>query len=1592
MPVDVDDINLVAARTVEVYREAELHLLAVIKNALDIGMDAPTWAADRLANITKLRTAAARVLRRANDGGPRIRNGIARAYRNGWGGAVVDLPRSYGGDTARDAAEALKRTEVIDSLANALIRDVGAREQNVLRHVDDIYRGVIAGAVARSVGAGITRREASQSAWQAFTDQGVSSFVDESGRVWRLTSYVEMAVRTVTMRAAVQGQVDRLLSEGEDLVVVSDHAGECSLCLIPGTVVEGPVPTGRTRSEYTGNVVRILTASGKDLTGTPDHPVLTPRGWVPLKDLAVGDQVVSQTRQHGVASVVPGNVQVPSRIEEAGKAWLPVLLSGPTRRDFDDDVTYRQVRYVPANVDLPTKFDSPFSEPVADCLLVGGIGATASFLRGGDVVPMELSQRHATGRGVRGIQHLSTFLRGGVLPSLQHSLGRERGSLLMAERGHVLDDAVMTWPGLNSSPSQIVSDCPTADAEGGSELLRALAGKVTLDEVVSLSVSQFSGHVWDLSTEPAWYVANGIVTHNCRPWEGKILRIGSGPIGEVTDEDVTTGEPITFEVAGTLAGAMAAGLLHPNCEHTIRSFIPGATRLPANTEDAAGDQAKQRQRYIERQIRRFKEREVAALTPAAKLAATRKVRAWQQEMRDHLAANPTLRRLPYREQIGAGNLPPGGHATPPAGRLTGPPSPPKDNGPDPAPEPEPDLEPDPTPDDRPDPAPEPVSPPRQGDEPLRNFPALKAAGARYSTRTGRLTLRRTTQWTDGAVAERARALGDYFREDGTGTYRDMNGLLRGNGVPADRRPLVASKISRVDEVMEASPLAADVELYRSLSNAALVFGDRFDQDLTGFEWTDPAFSSATPRKTQSAIFAAKYSPGGGAGARIRFVARKGTGAVHIDSREVEILLQRGLTFRITADHGLVLNPHNGRKFRELDAEIVEPRRPEAKKDRREAARARHREISRREGVADALTGLDELLGKNATVKVFREHVRTYNLADEDRDDLLAAVDDALALRRLIDTIGDREGLTPIGSAGDHVAFDPEQHDVYGDQLPTPGTRMQVAARGTVLTLPDGTVIQLHKAMVVTPTGRARANEPNPELDAEDAGQVGRPDIREVLREADSATAVGVALAREIRALTGRDVPVDFGPDADADTAREHAEGVLRVLDRYPHLALQSVTSMDPIPGSARYAEAQDGEIRFSTGWSTTGQRARYLEQVRRDTDAGWHPAGATSPMANAIHEMGHVAHDMAGRWVNQRVTALLQEMATREGLSVDELIGRHVSRYAQRDLDELVAEALSDVLTRGSDASELSRGIVAILDDEVTRGGSRGPRPPRPSEPELTPEAARYHLTVDGIADLAELVERGQIVHDRPLTGGSVADTHLVEFADGRRLVRKRSRTLNEGRATMQADAEQLVSVLARALGISAPRVYRNDQMTVWLEYVDAPNVGSLYAATRSADDAEELRDRLAIALDTDESRRLGLLDLMIRNSDRHSENWLLTAENEPVPIDHGYGFGPALGLKDGPWAPLARDEGLFDSSHNGPFAAHFAEDFDHRLAVWHEHDLTAEDMDDARRRLEELVDAFGLVGRPEWLAYALRVLDALAPFATGARNLIAGR
>lgn len=169
----------------------------------------------------------------------------------------------------------------------------------------------------------------------------------------------------------------------------------------------------------------------------------------------------------------------------------------------------------------------------------------------------------------------------------------------------------------------------------------------------------------------------------CAPWQDKVLSLtGLYPAGVHRLPSAVGDGYVTVHVAGTLEEARAAGLHHPNCTHSEGLYLPGATVIEPGTmgvRDAETYDASQKQRALEREIRKQKRLLVAAITGEAETKARAAIRGYQAQIRELLAEHPKLQRKRYREAV---PKPSGFHTWT---RVAGPKKPPKGIGPRPSP-------------------------------------------------------------------------------------------------------------------------------------------------------------------------------------------------------------------------------------------------------------------------------------------------------------------------------------------------------------------------------------------------------------------------------------------------------------------------------------------------------------------------------------------------------------------------------------------------------------------------------------------------------------------------------------------------------------------------------------------------------------------------------------------------------------------------------------------------------------------------------------------------------------------------------------------
>lgn len=428
-------------------------------------------------------------------------------------------------------------------------------------------------------------------------------------------------------------------------------------CVVGDTLVSGPAIRAAYRREYSGEIIVIRTAGGHELTVTPNHPILTDKGWVAAGLLAEGDNVISRAGLNGPSGAGPNINHQEASIENVfnslSERWnvlrLPISPS-----DFHGDVSDNKVDVVFPDSFLGNGFDASFTQEIKQIPLCRAVELSGAFVPESALRKVFIGSSFAPNGVMGGFHEFRTPFFPGSFQSGTHSIGpafRERDAqfgkvsadqtfrdadlrcnFVLPETGIVQAQEFIRCNARLSpqvhGPVSGIGDAVSLDAvldgvEGApvtvGDGLESLAGHEAVDNVVFVERKSTQGsfiHVYNLETEGGWYFANGIITHNCRH--------SFYPFFEGISEPAYT--------AAELRDYANQRVTYQGREMTVY-------------------EASQLQRGIERSIRRAKR--VAGALEAAGLDATAaraRVMHRQAQMRAFLRETG-LRRQPEREQV-----------------------------------------------------------------------------------------------------------------------------------------------------------------------------------------------------------------------------------------------------------------------------------------------------------------------------------------------------------------------------------------------------------------------------------------------------------------------------------------------------------------------------------------------------------------------------------------------------------------------------------------------------------------------------------------------------------------------------------------------------------------------------------------------------------------------------------------------------------------------------------------------------------------------------------------------------------------------------
>ena len=119
----------------------------------------------------------------------------------------------------------------LEALIEATMQDMQKAETAILRMTNDQYRKIIYNAqVYANTGAG-TYEKAVDMATRDFLSAGINCIEYSNGARHTLADYADMAIRTASKRAYLQGEGQKRQEWGVDTVIMNKRGNPCPLCL-----------------------------------------------------------------------------------------------------------------------------------------------------------------------------------------------------------------------------------------------------------------------------------------------------------------------------------------------------------------------------------------------------------------------------------------------------------------------------------------------------------------------------------------------------------------------------------------------------------------------------------------------------------------------------------------------------------------------------------------------------------------------------------------------------------------------------------------------------------------------------------------------------------------------------------------------------------------------------------------------------------------------------------------------------------------------------------------------------------------------------------------------------------------------------------------------------------------------------------------------------------------------------------------------------------------------------------------------------------------------------------------------------------------
>ena len=308
--------------------------------------------------------------------------------------------------------------------------------------------------------------------------------------------------------------------------------GNAINCYLPDTTVRGRFVAG-SKAYYCGHIINIVTATGRNLSVTPNHPIMTHGGLVAAAELREGDDLIAYSPEvedlAGVGDL--DNDDAYTTIEHVFGSLVEVGHSSNRRVmgiDFHGDAVAMQKHIDVVDVERPLDVAVDASLPkalhdlsfvMADPILHSEGGSLAL-----DLVGVDLPSPSFIGGACKIFSGLWTHLTGSIKACI---------ALSPVFQTSTVEPSVKGYPGDAGLPADLQDGLPgdVVSMELG-DIKQMFEGRIVaplyIDRIVSIVRVDYSGHVYDLQEVSGLMVANGIIASNCRCSTSEVLVDSNG--------------------------------------------------------------------------------------------------------------------------------------------------------------------------------------------------------------------------------------------------------------------------------------------------------------------------------------------------------------------------------------------------------------------------------------------------------------------------------------------------------------------------------------------------------------------------------------------------------------------------------------------------------------------------------------------------------------------------------------------------------------------------------------------------------------------------------------------------------------------------------------------------------------------------------------------------------------------------------------------------------------------------------------------------------------------------------------------------------